>query len=72
MQGQGGGAPTCSGVSWVVEGKVSPHLCFAQGHSAWGIKQSEKAATCAGLGDSQAKPSCESRLDAASARLGAI
>ena len=28
------------------------------------------AATCAGLGDSQAKPSCESRLVAASARPG--
>ena len=30
------------------------------------------AATCAGLGDSQAKPSCESRLAAASAELGPL
>ena len=33
------------------EAKVSPHLCFAQDHSAWAIKQSEMAATCTGLGD---------------------
>ena len=32
------------------------------------LKQFEMAATCAGLGDSQAKPSCEHRLAAASAR----
>ena len=55
MQGQGGGALTWSvavhwvctgpGVSWVVRAKVSPHLCFAQGHTACAIKPSEMAAT---------------------------
>ena len=30
------------------------------------------AVTCVGFGDSQVKPSCESRLDAASARLGPL
>ena len=35
------------------------------------IKQPEMAVTCAGLGDSQAKPSCESRVATASARSGA-
>ena len=50
---------------------VSSHLCYAQGHPAWSIKQSEMAATCAGLGDSQVKPTCESRLTTASAGPGA-
>ena len=49
---------------------VSPHLCFARG-TLPELKQSEMAATFAGLGDSQAKPHCESRLAAASARSGA-
>ena len=80
MQGQGDGASMWSvvstgcagpGVSWVVQAKVSPHLCFAWGHLASAIKQSEMAASCAGLEDSQAKPSCESRLVAPSARSGA-
>ena len=35
------------------------------------IKQSEMAAICAGLGGSQVKPSCESKLAAASAGPGA-
>ena len=43
MQGQGGGTPTWSvavtgwtspEVSQVVQTKVSPHVCFAQGHPA--------------------------------------
>ena len=56
-------------VSWVVQAKVSPHLRFAWAHPT--CLQSEMAATHAGLGDSQAKPSSESRLDAASAGPGA-
>ena len=47
------------------QGLSPPVFCW--GHSAWGIKQPEMAATCARLGDSQAKPSCESRLTVASA-----
>ena len=61
----------CRGRGLVVQTKVSLHLCFTQGHSACVIKQSEMVTTCAGLGDSQAKPSCESRLAAASAVPGA-
>ena len=53
-----------------MQAKVSPHLCSAQGYPALAIKQSEMAAICAGLGDSQAKPSCESRLAAASVGPG--
>ena len=59
------------GISQVVQAKVRPHLCFAWGHFAWAIKWSEVAATCAVLGGSQAKLSCESRLAVASARPGA-
>ena len=55
----------------MVQDKVTPLLCFPRGHPAWAIKQSEMVATRAGLGDSQAKPSCESRLAAASALSGA-
>ena len=51
--------------------KSAPTCVFVQVHLAWAIKQSEMAVTCAGLGDSQVKPSCESRLAAASARPGA-
>ena len=63
----------CAGpeVSLVVPAKVSPNLCFPQGHPAWAIKQSVMADVCAGLGDSRVKPSCESRLAAASAGHGA-
>ena len=79
MQGQGGGAPMWSiALHWVhrplgfpgAQAKVSPHLCFAWGHPTRAIKQSETAATCGGLRDSQVKPSCESRLSAACARPG--
>ena len=52
--------------------KVKHHLCSTRGHSAWAIKQSEMAATCAWLGDSQAKLRCESRLTAASAGSGSL
>ena len=55
------------GISRVVQGMVSPNLCFVRGHPAWAIKQSENTATCAGLGDSKVKLSCEYRLAAASA-----
>ena len=59
------------GVSQVVQVKASCHLRFALGHPAGAIKQSEMAAACAELGDSQGKPSCESRLAAASPGPGA-
>ena len=80
VQGQDGGAPMWLIIVhrvrrvWGLLGgaaQLSPLLCSAWGHPAWAIKQSEMAATCPGLGDSQAKPSCESRLAAASARPGA-
>ena len=76
MQGQGGSAPMWSiALHWVhrplgfpgAQAKVSPHLCFAWGHPTRAIKQSETAATCGGLRESQVKPSCESRLSAACA-----
>ena len=50
--------------------RSAPTCVFPPGHPAWAIKQFEMAATCAGLGDSQVKPSCESRLAAASAGPG--
>ena len=56
----------------MVQTKVSHNLCSAWGHPARAIKPSEMAATCAGLGDSQVKPSCESRLVAASDGLGPL
>ena len=59
------------GFPQVVQAKVNPHLCSAQGPPCTAIKQSEMAATCAGLGDSQGMPKCESRQAAASARPGA-
>ena len=63
----------CTGsvVSQVVQAKISPHMCSALGHPAGAIKQSEMAASCAVLRDSQVRPCCESRLVAASARPGA-
>ena len=61
---------TGPGVSQVVQAKVSPYLYFARCHLVCAIKQSEMAASCVGLGDSQAKPSSESRLTAAGAGLG--
>ena len=45
--------------------------CVLPGASFLSLKQSEVAATCSGLGDSQAKPSCETKLAAASAGSGA-
>ena len=60
------------GISWVVQAKVTSHLCSAQRHPSWAIEQSEMAVTCAGLGDySQVKPSCKARLDASSFQPGA-
>ena len=75
MQGLVGGTPVWSVagsvISPIVQAKASPNLCSAQGYPARAIKQSEMAATCAWLGDSQAKPSCESRLAAANGGRGA-
>ena len=55
----------------MIQAKVIPHLCFAWDHPVWAVKQSEMTAVCVGLGDSLVKPSCESRLAAASAGPGA-
>ena len=52
-----------------MKAKVSSHLCFARG-TLPELKQSEMAATFAGLGDSQVKPSGESRLAVASTGPG--
>ena len=80
MQGQGGSAPKWSvalhWVSWPwgfldMQAKVSPYQCFAWGCPSYAIKLSEKAPAFAGLGDSQAKPNCETNLPAASAHPGA-
>ena len=77
MQGQGGGAPVWFvAAHWVLRlwgflgstDQVQPPPVFCP---ACAIDQSEMVATCAGLGDSQAKPNCESRLAAASAMHGA-
>ena len=46
----------------MVLAKVSPNLCSAPGHPTSAIKQSEMAATCAGLGDFQVKLGSESKL----------
>ena len=51
------------------QGQPSPVFC--SGPPGLSYKASEMAATCAGLGDSQAKPNCKSRWATASARLGA-
>ena len=73
MQGQGAGTPAWSVAShWVLSlwgflgdaDQGQPPAVFCPGTPAWPIKQSEMAATCSGLGDSQAKPSYESRLAA--------
>ena len=77
MKKQGGSAPTWSvAINWVLwpwsfpgtagQGQAPP--MFSLGLLC--LKQSELAATCAGLGESQAKPSCDSNLAAASARPG--
>ena len=71
MNGQGGGAPMWSlAVHWSFQGDAGqgqPPPMFVPGYSDLSIKQSEVVATCAGLGDSQVKPNCESRLGAISA-----
>ena len=55
-----------SGISQVEEGQGQlPYVL--PGATLHELKQSEMVGTCAGLGDSQAKPSCESGLAAASA-----
>ena len=80
MWGQGGAALMWSVVVywvcrlWGFPGNVDqgqPPPMFCPGNPASAIKQCEMSATCAGLGDSQAKLSCESKLAAASARPGA-
>ena len=81
MQGQNGGAATWSvAAHWVPwpwsflggAGHSQAPPVFCLGPPCLAIEQSEMAATCARLGDSQVKPSCESRLAAASAKPGAI
>ena len=76
MQVQGGGVPTWSvAVHWVHcpcaflvgGGQGQPRPVFCLGPRYLVIKQSEVAATCGGLGDSQVKPIYESRLAVASA-----
>ena len=80
VQGQGGAAPVWSvAVHWVCwpwgfpggagQGQPLPVSCLR--HPSWAIKQCEMATTCPGLGDSQGKLSCESRLAATSAWPGA-
>ena len=54
----------------MAQAKFGNHLYVVQSHPDCSIKHSEMSATYPGLGDSQAKPSCESRLDAASAMPG--
>ena len=77
MHGQGGGAPAWSiAVHWVrwplgflgseEQGQLPP--AFFLGPPCIAIKQSGMVSTCAWLGDSQAKPSCESKLAVDSAR----
>ena len=74
MHGQGGDPLTwsvaiqCVSCPWCFlcgAGQGQPPPVFCLGHSAWAVKQSEMAANCAGLGDSQAKPNCDSNLAAA-------
>ena len=80
MQEKGGGALMWSvavhRVHWLWgfkggAGQGQPASVFCLGPPCLSYKAIEKAAICAGLGDSQAKPSCESRLAAASAWSGA-
>ena len=61
MQGQGSGtlmwsvAVHCVRRLWGFPGGSGQgilYLCFAWGHPSWAMKQSEMAATYAGLGDS--------------------
>ena len=79
LQGEGGGAPMWSvAVHWVHwpwgflggagQGQTLPVFCL--GPPYLNYKEFEMAATCAGLGDSQGKPSCDSRLAASSAVPG--
>ena len=72
MQGQGGGAPKWSvTVHWVHwpwdfpggAGQDQPPLVFCPGLPF--LSHKEKVPTCAGLGDSQVKPSYENNLAAA-------
>ena len=69
--GQSNGAPVWSvALHWVSRLRAfpggaslgQPPPFYAQGHSAWAIKQSKMAATHAGLGVSQVKLSCAPKL----------
>ena len=80
MQGQGSVAPTWSiavhCVCWPwgylgVAGQGQPPPEFYPRPPCLSMKQSAMVATCAGVRDSQVKPTCEPRLAAASARPGA-
>ena len=79
MQGQGVGATKWSvavqwvGWPWCFLGGGSqgqPPLVFFLQTPHLSCKQSEMAATCAGLRDSQVKPHCEFRLAVPSAGFG--
>ena len=45
--------------AWCRPRSTATSVCSPQSHPASAIEQSEMAVPCAGLGDSQAKPSCE-------------
>ena len=80
-RGQGGYASTWTvGIQWARwlwcfpghAGQGQAPSVFCLGHSVGAIKQSEMHVTCAWSGDSQAKPSYESRLAALLPGLGAL
>ena len=59
------------GSSWKIQAKVSP-ACVLPGATQHELQSDlQMAATCAGLGGAQVKPSCEPRPATASARPGA-
>ena len=80
MQGQGGGALmqsiAVSSVcwSWAFPGGVGqgqPQPVFFPEPPCWSYKQPEMTVSCAELGESRVKPSCESSLAFVSAGPGA-
>ena len=48
-----------SGAFWEVQVKISCHLCSASYHPPWATKNLQKAATWAGVGGAQERPSFE-------------
>ena len=79
MQGKSGSLMWSVAVHWVCwpwgfqggAGQGQPPPVFFPGPPSLSYKASERAAICAGLGDSQVKPSCESKLAAANIGPGA-